>query len=364
MGKKIAVTLTTINIPTVVSSLVQQRIGPLDSLEIVVVGDIKTPAGAVHYLESLITPNPQIVITYLGVDEQEEHFKKFSALWYHIPMNSFSRRNFGDLYCLISKHDYVIRIDDDNFPIDDSFIQNHLNALELTQIPVIESETGWYNICELLQEERDSYFFPRGYPYKFRELRKVHGNKIEKRQVTVALNAGLWLGDPDVDAITRLVMAPYAKSMKLPAEDSYVALEKATWSPINTQNTAYTNEYLRISFVSPFVGRYDDIFSGYILRSISDHMNKYVTYGHPLVNQKRNLHDLWNDEALERFGNTSGVNIIEFLKNYEFVASTSFLCYEEIVYALRVNFSQSYEEIRLMCDGMEAWIKALKEIYS
>ena len=39
----------------------------------------------------------------------------------------------------------------------------------------------------------------------------------------------------------------------------------------------------------------DDIWSGYLLRKISDHFDEYVSYGSPLLFQKRNVHNLWDD---------------------------------------------------------------------
>ena len=35
------------------------------------------------------------------------------------------------------------------------------------------------------------------------------------------------------------------------------------------------------------------------------------------------MHDLWNDEKLERFGNTSGVEIIDFVKEYKSISEAS-----------------------------------------
>lgn len=360
MSKKIAVTLTTINLPIVVEKLVTQIISPGDSLEIVIIGDLKTPPRTSDYLKNLQATNPEIAIRYMDVEEQERRFSKYVTLWEHLPLNSFSRRNYADLYCLAEKIDYVIRIDDDNFPIDNNFILEHVKALELEEVSSIADSLGWFNICNLLVEEKGKEFYPRGFPYPYRGKYSISKNVISK--VKVGINAGLWLGDPDVDAITRLALAPKATGINQENLKSYIALDKGTWSPINTQNTSYHGEILQISFVSPHVGRYDDIFCGYIARSILDQVNIQTSYGLPLVFQDRNSHDLWNDEKLERFGNTSGVEVIDFVKHYEYKNKELLACYEEVNSELVKNFSHKYDEIKKMCLGIYAWISAVEKV--
>jgi len=360
MNNWIAVTITTINLPTVVVKIVTQKISSGDYLEVIIIGDLKTPLVTREYLNNLQTGNSEIVISYMDVGEQEKRFSKYKSLWEHLPLNSFSRRNYADLYCLSEKFDYVIRIDDDNFPIDDNFILEHISALELKEIGVVADSLGWFNICKLLQEENGKEFYPRGFPYPYRE--KVSKTKNVISKVKIGINAGLWLGDPDVDAITRLVLSPKATAINKTNLSNYIALDKGTWSPINTQNTSYRGEILQISFVSPHVGRYDDIFCGYIARSILDQVNIQTSYGLPLVFQDRNKHDLWNDEKLERFGNTSGVEIIDFVKQYKYKNNELLACYEEVTNELDKEFSNKYIEIKKMCLGIYSWISAVEKI--
>jgi len=360
MNKKIAVTLTTINLPIVVAKLAAQKISLGDSLEIIIIGDLKTPPGTSEYLKNLQAASPEIVIRYMDVDEQKQRFSKYEVLWEHLPLNSFSRRNYADLYCLAEKVDYVIRIDDDNFPMDDNFILEHVKALELEEVGLIADSLGWFNICSLLLEEKGKEFYPRGFPYPYRDKPSNSKNVISK--VNIGINAGLWLGDPDVDAITRLAISPKATGINKNNLTNYIALGKGTWSPINTQNTSYRGEILKISFVSPHVGRYDDIFCGYIARSILDQVNIQTSYGLPLVFQDRNKHDLWNDEKLERFGNTRGVEIIDFVKQYEYKNIELLACYEEVNSELDKKFSHKYDEIKKMCLGIYAWISAVEKV--
>ena len=72
MNKRIAITLTTINLPIVVEKLAAQKISLGDSLEIIIIGDLKTPPGTSEYLKNLQAANPEIVIRYIDIDEQKE----------------------------------------------------------------------------------------------------------------------------------------------------------------------------------------------------------------------------------------------------------------------------------------------------
>ena len=76
MGKNIAVTLTTINLPLVVEKLVSQKITSGDRYEIIIIGDLKTPSGTSAYLENLQIANPEILINYMDIDQQKKRFSK------------------------------------------------------------------------------------------------------------------------------------------------------------------------------------------------------------------------------------------------------------------------------------------------
>ena len=115
----------------------------------------------------------------------------------------------------------------------------------------------------------------------------------------VAVNAGLWLGDPDIDATTRL-SAPVTATGYGRAENFFVAA--GAWAPFNSQNTALDRRALPAYFLSPGVGRYDDILASFIVKRIADHLGEGICYGHPLVRQQRNPHDLFSDLEREIMG--------------------------------------------------------------
>ena len=107
------------------------------------------------------------------------------------------------------------------------------------------------------------------------------------------------VGRPDIDAVTRLA-TPINATHYTRDENFFVAA--GAWTSFNSQNTAIAKEALPAYFLSPYVGRYDDIFISYVIKRIADHLGHGVGFGQPLVRQDRNKHDLFNDLALEGLG--------------------------------------------------------------
>jgi hypothetical protein len=355
--KKIAITITTINIPNVVEKMLSLKYDESKYIvDYIIAGDKKTPNDIYTFLNSLNGKTASKII-YLDIDKQRERFAHYIELWKHIPENSFARRNYADLYAYEENYDIIIRLDDDNFPCTDSFINEHAIVGDFIEIQTISSSNGWYNICELLDEENGIPFYPRGFPYDIR----WNENSVESvsKKVKVGVNAGLWLGDPDVDAITRLCKPVNAINYNKKF-GSIFALDKGTWCPINTQNTAFSKFVIPASFISPFAGRYDDIFSCYFLRVIMDHLGDYVSYGDPLVSQIRNYHNLWNDLELEMIGNNSCPEICNLLRDIQFKGSSYSECFTELINFLSKNIKNNKQYFDRLLEGMSIWNQILK----
>ena len=81
-------------------------------------------------------------------------------------------------------------------------------------------------------EVQPAEVWPRGTPYRYRHQKPCITRGTRSAQIR--MNAGLWLGEPDLDAITWLVSPVRATEFK----GESVLLDDETWSPINTQNTS------------------------------------------------------------------------------------------------------------------------------
>ena len=352
---RIAVTLTTINRPTLLDSFLElhKRHGTgRAEVDYIVVGDRKTPSGVDAYVRGLNGKSAS-KFTYLGLDDQKHLFGHLTELWEHIPVDSFARRNYGDLLAYWEGYDLVVRIDDDNFPVDGDFIGGHAVAGREVTLNRVASDSGWYNICAALVERAGIPFFPRGYPYP--ERWKDVSITSAPTAVKVAVNAGLWLGDPDVDAITRLCKPVDATAFNPELHGESFALAIGTWAPINTQNTAFARTTIPAAFVSPFAGRYDDILSGYFLRSIVDHLGEAVCYGKPLLKQVRNAHNLWKDLEQEWIGCQTVPQLCTMLREISFDGSSYADCFGELIAAVRPQIDFETEFYGKILEGMAIW---------
>ena len=276
-----------------------------------------------------------------------------------IPKNSFARRNLADLYAYINGYDLMIRIDDDNFPMSDNFFMEHSITGTNQNLNVVSASSGWFNVCEVLTDKQSIPFYPRGFPYESKWVEQQIS--VTEENIKVGLNGGLWLGDPDVDAITRLVKPIDAINFNHSVYGKNFALCKNTWSPINTQNTSYIRELIPIAFVSPYSGRFDDILCGYFMKKIMDHLDLYVSFGLPLLNQVRNIHNLWSDLDKERVGSQTSQKLTDIIKSIELKSNNPLSCYNELIIKTEELVDFNLDFYGPIFKSMKDWIDSVEQ---
>lgn len=233
-----------------------------------------------------------------GFDEQSAFLARLGLGGDFVPWNSDNRRNVGFLMALESGCDVLVSLDDDNFCEGESdFAGLHAAAVGGGAERACRAPGGWFNICTLLRMDTAATVFPRGFPHYARS----GAGRLEPaaKPAPVRINAGLWLDDPDVDAVTRLALAPRATAF---GGDS-VVLAPGTWTPVNTQNTALAREaaaayyYVRMGALrgGMAIDRYGDIFSGYLALACAFHLGHGVRVGTPIARHRRTPHDLLAD---------------------------------------------------------------------
>jgi len=268
-----------------------------------IICDRKTPASV--YAAAAAARQQGFHIDCPSLDEQSAWLGKLGLPADFIPWDTDNRRNIGFLRAWESGAEVLISIDDDNYCLPDSdFVGSHhvvgQRAGDCHNHLLAQGE--WFNICTLLQPRHADEIYPRGYPYAERgkpALPPVSAMPAELKQARVAVNAGLWLNDPDVDAITRLAQRPRMRQ----ALATPVLLGPQAWSPVNTQNTALLREtmpayyYVRMGF--PLQGmridRFGDILSGYFVQKCARHLGDLVRIGSPVAEHKRSPHNLFKD---------------------------------------------------------------------
>jgi hypothetical protein len=272
-----------------------------DRLTIIVIPDRKSPETLYARCHELSRRGFHVICPTLS--QQDAHVKRFGFGSHLVPFDSDNRRNVGFLMALDLGCQILISLDDDNYCTgSEAFFQQHavVNRDEITSTTV-QSSTGWYNICDLLEISPALDVYPRGFPYKERFRKPVITRSQE--QGVVRLNAGLWLAEPDLDAITWLASPVCAQAMR---GDS-VLLGRDTWSPINTQNTALHRDviccfyFVRMGFAigGMPIDRYGDIFSGYFCQACVRHCGHRIRVGAPAALHKRNSHDYLRDATHE-----------------------------------------------------------------
>jgi hypothetical protein len=282
-----------------------------------IVCDRKTPATV--YAAAAEATAAGFHIDCPTLDEQQAYLKSLGFADDFVPWNTDNRRNIGFLRAWQSGADVLVSIDDDNYCLADSdFVgEHHVVGKRAAETQALGAAGApWFNICDMLDLNVRAPVFARGYPYAARKPASQARPAALDATLgarTIAINAGLWLDDPDVDALTRLAMGPRASAAKPGA----VILAPETWSPINTQNTALMREaipayyYVRMGF--PLQGlridRFGDILSGYFVQKCAKHLGHVVRLGSPVAEHRRTPHNLFKDLYHE----LAGVVLVEEL---------------------------------------------------
>lgn len=277
-----------------------QKYGHLDQVKVFVIPDKKTPRAVYDKCKELNSRGWEIACPTIA--EQEAFLKKVAFPTYMIPYNSDNRRNIGYLMAFGENCDMVISIDDDNFPLqNDDFFLKHSIVGDTVDENFIEAESGWYNICQLLDFDKDFTTYPRGFPYFARHTNSQIN--IQTRKATIHINAGLWLNDPDVDGISWMVAPVKATGFR---GESLVFADN-TWGPINTQNTALIKDAIPAYYFTKMgypmggntIDRYGDIFSGYLVQACMKSLGGSVRFGSPVAEHRRNSHNYLKDAKNE-----------------------------------------------------------------
>ena len=284
MGLKKFIVTTTINSPT----LATKKFAAMKDWTLIVVGDTKTPHLEYEELDCI----------YLSPDIQQTIDSDLSD---SIGWKSIQRRNIGFLYAYNQGADIVATVDDDNIPYDDW--GKNLLVGQTIECDLYEPSQ---NVFDPLSVTNTPDIWHRGFPIDL--LGKRHEVEYKgKTNRKVLVQADLWDGDPDIDAMARLTMKPI---VKYDVESPYCSNKIA---PFNSQNTFLSREVIPYYAVLPHVGRMDDIWGSYILQH---YFPNSVVYNKASVYQDRNVQDLITNLEKEVIGYRNTYSLLKDLKNY------------------------------------------------
>lgn len=296
---------TTINPPSKSLHLFSQK----KDWELIIIGDISTPHELFRKFEET---NKNV--SYLSPEDQEKKYPKLSQA---IGWKKIQRRNIGYVEAYVRGAEIIASVDDDNIPSKDwgenLFVGKKIEVIYYkTKLPSFDP-IGATNY---------SHLWHRGYPLQLISQRSYMSKS--KQMVRADVQADFWDGDPDVDAICRMIFSPICKFKK-----NFFPMASNKISPFNSQNTFLTRKILKDYFLFPDIGRMDDIWASFYLQGLG----YKVVYGKPTVFQDRNLHDLTKDMKDEYLGYENNLKIIELVvenpeKIFSFLPRSSIKAFE------------------------------------
>jgi hypothetical protein len=215
--------------------------------------------------------------------------------------------------------------------------------------------------------------YPRGYPHFVRHKRQTV--REQRYDSAVRINAGWWLHEPDLDALT-LLNGP-VRSLEFCGTS--IVLGDHTWSPINTQNTALHRSaipsyyFLKMGFpVSGMrIDRYGDIFSGYFSQACAKSLGDSVRIGTPIATRPRNSHNYLQDATQELASICMLEELLLWLKEYRLTGRDYLEVYESLSHGLEEAPSRFHgfiwtpetaKFLRATALLMREWLKACRRI--
>lgn len=269
-----AAVITTINHPNDgMNSLL--NFGSLANAPVIVVGDTKTPS---TWMDT--------DFEYLSISKQIEIFGDFANL---IPTRHYARKNLGYLQARSHGVEWIYETDDDNVPIESPFLKRDL----MVQAEMYNTESKWLNVYEVFgytsESEKPPIIWPRGFDLK---SLKCVTSKTNEGSVVAPIQQGLANGDPDVDAIYRLVLGNFVVFNN----SAPIALKKSQICPTNSQTTWWHSSVHQLMYLpSTCTFRLTDILRGFVAWRIIQERDETVSFHSPIVRQDRNEHDLLRD---------------------------------------------------------------------
>lgn len=273
---KFALVLTTINVPEVLK--LYRACAP--EVRFFVIGDRKSDDAATQALIDTI-PNS---VCY-GIDAQAKLGYGTNSM---LPENCIQRRNLGFLEAVKWGAEAIVSIDDDNIPLDLSYFADMQTRLQwpFNGLGFSGEPDTWFDPGYLLEPHAKH----RGLPYNAPR----HGKMISTTKTRIGVAAGMCLGDPDIDAVTRIATRPIVGDTNAIGRAG-IAVASHTWTVFNSQNTSILRELIPAWGMVPHCGRFDDIYASLIAQRVMRDRDMHVHFGKPFVWQSRNEHNLIKD---------------------------------------------------------------------
>lgn len=229
------------------------------------------------------TPSDFNLPSCLFYDLERQH-AEFPQLCAVLPTRTYARKNVGYLAAIALGATEIRETDDDNYPRQ-AFWET-VPALQSVQ--VVNAKGPWFNVYTHFSGQ---LIWPRGLPLEY--LHEAgERREPDKRDVHGFITQGLADGDPDVDAIYRMVgTLPIEFDVRPP-----VMLPPGTWCPFNSQNTTFRQECFPLLYLPTKCSfRMTDIWRSFVAQRCLWELGEGVVFHSATVYQDRNEHKLLRD---------------------------------------------------------------------
>jgi len=313
--------VTTVQLPTSQMQHLAEKVGRL-----IVVGDVKGPD---HYLKTA---------DFLPFEDQTGLPFKLAG---ELPTGSYARKNLGYLRAMHLGAECIYETDDDNRIGENWSWRDKVVSAEIVGAP------GWCNVYRWFSNER---VWPRGLPLE--EVRSV-GDSFRPELVDAPVQQALVDGDPDVDAIYRMVLQGDGRFQF--ARRSSVLLDFGVWCPFNSQNTHWWPEAYPLLYLPATCSfRMTDIWRSFVAQRCLWRAGYRVAYHAPDATQDRNDHDLKKDLKGELDGllhNQAIRRCLEELTLGNILVDNMWICYEAL-HRLGVFSRQELDLLKLWLEDI------------
>lgn len=332
MNKRCSIVITTINHPTLAVKEIAKNLGRIDA-SFILVGDQKSPVDF-----------EQPGATYLDLDAQRKTGFRYAEI---APTRHYARKNIGYLVGIRDGAEIIVETDDDNVPLE-SFWQSRN---PLVQGQLVEG-TDWVNVYRYFTE---SLIWPRGLPLD-RVTAPAPAPTAQPDELYCPIQQGLADGDPDVDAIYRLILPlPLQFAKREPV------VLRGAWCPFNSQNTTWWPEAFPLLYLPYHCSfRMTDIWRSFVAQRIAYRNGWGISFHNATVFQDRNEHNLMRDFEEEIPGYLNNHHIREMLDELDLpggpgaIGEAMRLCYRRLVEAKQVGA----DELPLL----DAWLQDLSTL--
>jgi len=267
-----------------------------------------------------------------------------------LPVNHYVRKNIGYLVAISRGASCIYETDDDNAP------NAHWQPRSSTVKAIPIRKTGWHNVYAHFSK---TFLWPRGFPLEGIEASRKTASldRTAVKSVFSPIQQGLADGNPDVDAIWRLVQSSDIRF----ARKKSLALQRNVWCPFNSQTTWWWPEVYPLLYLPSFCTfRMTDIWRSFIAQRCVWELGGVITFHAPEVVQDRNEHNLlrdFQDEVPGYLGNGKICQTLEKLTlrpGRESAPQNLIACYEALV----ANGTFPAKELRLL----KAWLADLEKV--